>query len=140
MTLFHIYNKVGSSVLASSLLLGSVFVGSGFYYAYDSQKQIVDENIDSSDIFTNENGEFCCHFNPGEHIIVISRNDAYFHKITEVEGYTIKEVDINGWRDNNIVTYVNVEPVTVIATMDKNGKLLFNNFGIVEEKQLAFNK
>ncbi len=135
-----LYEDTKASILASIVLLGGAWFASGYYYLHESQPKIVEENINNSDIYMNENGEFCLHFNPGEHIITISRNDAYYHKIEPVNGYTIKEVEINGWRDNNKVTYVNTEPVTVVATMDKNGKLLFNNFGTVDEKQLTLNK
>lgn len=70
-------------------------------------------------------------------MIKVSRNDAYYHKSEEIEGYTIKEVEINGWRDNNTITYVNTEAVIVTATNEDN-KLEFNDFGkIVSKKALS---
>ena len=52
----------------------------------------------------------------------------------------IKEVEINGWRDNNKVTYVNIVPVVAIATNENNGNLEFNNFGSVATKTFTKNK
>lgn len=123
-----------SSISAATIVLG-IYGGAAVYYQYDNQQQICEKNINSNDIFMNENGEFCLRFEPGEHIIKISSNDALYHKIEAVEGYTISEVEINGWRDNNKAVYVNTEPVIVIATLDKNGKLEFNNFGEVVVEQ-----
>ncbi len=123
-----------SSIAAATIVLGS-YGGVAVYYQYDNQQQISEKNINSNDIFMNENGEFCLRFEPGEHVIEISSNDALYHKIEAVEGYAISEVEINGWRDNNKAVYVNTEPVIVIATLDKNGKLEFNDFGEVVVEQ-----
>lgn len=121
-------------LLAGEILLVGLG-GVATYYLDNNQQQICEENVDSNDIFMNENGEFCLRFEPGEHVIEISSNDALYHKIEAVEGYAISEVEINGWRDNNKAVYVNTEPVIVIATLDKNGKLEFNNFGEVVVEQ-----
>ena len=79
----------------------------------------------------NELGEICCYFDAGEHIIEISKNVAFNYKTEEIEGYAIKEVEINGWTRNNKITYVNTKPVIVVASKERKGKFEFNNFGIV---------
>lgn len=112
------------------MIIGAIG-GSIIYYKYDNKEQICESDLDSNNIFIDENGKFNCYFDVGEHIIKISRNDAYYHKSEEIKGYTIKEVEINGWRDNNKITYVNTEPVIAIATEEENGKLEFNDFGKV---------
>lgn len=127
--------SIGRTVLPT-IVSASIFLGSvGFtlvYYLHENKQQINAPVIISENIFVNENGEYCYRFEPGQHSIKISRNDAVYHKIGEVEGYAIKEVEINGWRDNNKVTYVNVEPVIVIGTKDEDGFFYFNDFGRVE--------
>ena len=115
-------------ILSGTILVGSI-LGTISYYTYDNQIQISNSNLDDSNIFIDENDNMCCYFEPGEHIIEISRNDAYYHKSEEIEGYTIREVEINGWRDNNKITYVNTKPVIAIGTQDRDGNLTFNNFG-----------
>ena len=127
--------SIGRTVLPT-IVSASIFLGSvGFtlvYYLHENKQQINAPVIISENIFVNENGEYCYRFEPGQHSIKISRNDAVYHKIGEVEGYAIKEVEINGWRDNNKVTYVNVEPVIAIGTIDEDGIFYFNDFGRVE--------
>lgn len=127
--------SIGRTVLPT-IVSASIFLGSvGFtlvYYLHENKQQINAPVIISENIFVNENGEYCYRFEPGQHSIKISRNDAVYHKIGEVEGYAIKEVEINGWRDNNKVTYVNVEPVIAIGTKDEDGFFYFNDFGRVE--------
>ncbi len=127
--------SIGRTVLPT-IVSASIFLGSvGFtlvYYLHENKQQINAPVIISENIFVNENGEYCYRFEPGQHSIKISRNDAVYHKIGEVDGYAIKEVEINGWRDNNKVTYVNVEPVIAIGTKDKDGFFYFNDFGRVE--------
>lgn len=127
--------SIGRTVLPT-IVSASIFLGSvGFtlvYYLHENKQQINAPVIISENIFVNENGEYCYRFEPGQHSIKISRNDAVYHKIGEVEGYAIKEVEINGWRDNNKVTYVNVEPVIAIGTKDEDGIFYFNDFGRVE--------
>lgn len=53
-----------------------------------------------------------------------------------MEGYEIESVEVIGWRNNNIVTYVNKEPVVVKATgVNNDGKVEFDNFGeVVKDK------
>ena len=120
-----------SIAVSASIFLASVG-GAAAYYLYENKKQVDVEKIDKSKIFINENGDYCYRFEAGEHTIRISRNDAYYHKIGEVEGYSIKEVEIAGWRDNNKVIYVNNVPVIAIGTKDNNGEISFNEFGRVE--------
>ena len=130
----NINKRFASTILTTSITLSTIG-GVAFYYSYNNNQQICEQNITTDDTFINDNGEICYRFETGEHIIRISRNDAYYHKIEGVEGYTISEVEINGWRYNSKVTYVNTEPVIVVATVSKNGKLEFNNFGKVVNKQ-----
>ena len=96
-----------STLLTATLYIGAI-TGSVIYYQHENTEQICEIDIDSTNIFKGEDGKFYCYFDVGEHIITISRNDAYYHKSEEIEGYAIKEVEINGWRDNNKITYINL--------------------------------
>lgn len=130
--------------LVTGVLCGTIMIGTisaiAFYSSYDNKEQICETELSSDNLFIDEDGNFNCYFDVGEHIIQISRNDAYYYKSEEIEGYTIKEVVINGWRSNNKITYVNTEPVIAIATGEKNGNLEFNDFGIVSfEKDMNNN-
>jgi len=120
-----------SIILSATLLVGSV-TGTVVFCQYENKKQIceVDTNINNN-IFKGEDGKFYCYFGIGEHIIEVSRNDPYYYKTEEIEGYAIKEVEINGWKNNNKITYVNTKPVIVVASKERKGKFEFNNFGIV---------
>lgn len=123
-----------STLLTATLYIGAI-TGSVIYYQHENTEQICEIDIDSTNIFKGEDGKFYCYFDVGKHIITISRNDAYYHKSEEIEGYAIKEVEINGWRDNNKITYVNIVPVVVEATKENNGQFEFNNFGIISTKK-----
>ena len=101
----------------------------------NNKEQICETNINKNNIFKGEDGKFYCYFDIGEHLIIVSRNDGYYHKSEEIEGYIIKEVEINGWRDNNKITYINTIPVIVEATKEKNGELEFNDFGVVSNEK-----
>ena len=118
-------------------ILGTVFTlalgGTFAYFQYERPSQVCEYNMDNK-TFTNENGDVCCYFEPGEHIIKISRNDAYYRKIESVEGYEIEKLVINNWRFNNQVTYVNKEPVLATGTLKNNGTVEFNSFGKVTEQ------
>lgn len=124
-----INEEAASLLLSAAMLMGSI-TGCILYYQHKNQEQVCEINLENN-IYNDEYGKTYCCFEAGEHIITISRNDAYYHKSEIVEGYTIKEVEINGWRDNNKITYVNTVPVIVEATKDKDGKLTFNNFGMI---------
>jgi len=130
-------NKELISVILHATLTLGIIGGTVMYYQVDNKEQVCEMEINNNNIFVDENGQFSCYFGTGEHIIVVSRNDAYYRKSEEIEGYIIKEVEINGWRDNNKITYVNTEPVVVVATGENNDQLEFNDFGtVVTEKNI----
>lgn len=135
---------MNKSIIGYGLLFGTGILFNVGYYGYNNQTQVIVSNIDDTDIFVNEQGQYCKVFAPKEHVIHISRNDAYYHKIKEIPGYTIQEVAIHGWRDNNQTTYVNVVPVIAVATKDKNGQFHFNKFGettvVLDEPKLVLKK
>ena len=123
--------------LIRGVAIGFVIIamgGSFIAYSHNDQYQICEENINNSNIFTNENGDTCCRFDVGEHVIEISRHDVY-RKIENVDGYCIDEVEINNWKYSNKVRYINIKPVIAIGTT-KNGKLQFNDFGTVEKTNI----
>ena len=124
-----------TSYLASIALCAIALGGPTLYLNYESVKQVHTSDIDHTNVFKGEDGNYQCYFDIGEHLITVSRNDAYYYKTEEIEGYAIKEVEINGWRDNNKITYVNTVPVVVKATNEKNGQFEFNNFGIISTKK-----
>ena len=103
------------------------------YYTYDNQIQVIECNIDDSNVYTDSEGQTCCYFEPGEHVIKVSRNDAYYHKYETVDGYMINMVETKGWKCNNKVYYVNVEPVIAIGKTDKKGNITYNEFGTVTQ-------
>lgn len=114
----------------------AIVAGVGASIAYESRKEVSSEDTNTDNIYTNSDGELCCKFDVGEHKISISRNDAFYRKIEAVEGYEIETGEIRGYRDNNIVTYVNKEPVVAKATgVNNDGKVEFANFGeVVKDK------
>lgn len=123
-----------SIVLSATIFVGSI-TGSIAFCQYENKQQIceVDTNVNNN-IFKGENGNVYCYFGIGEHIIEVSRNDPYYYKTEEIEGYTIKKVEINGWKYNNKITYINTVPVVVEATIKKDGELEFNNFGTISKE------
>lgn len=133
--------KVGvlSYLIPGSMFLGFVGITAG-YYSYNNQEQIIDDVITEDDTFIDENGNICCYFAEGEHRISISRNDAYYHGISQIDGYEIESVKVNGWRDNNTTIYVNKEPVIAEATSVKNQEILFEDFGTVTDKVKQYSK
>lgn len=120
-----------TSYLVTIALCVSTLGGTALYYKHESIKQTHKTSIDYTKIFKDENGKSYYYFDIGEHFITVSRNDAYYHKSEEIEGYVIKDVEINGWRDNNKITYVNIVPVIVEATNEKNGQFEFDDFGTI---------
>ena len=129
-----INEELMSTILSATLMVGSV-VGTTFYYKYENVKQVCEIDIDDTKIYKDENGDICYYFDVGEHIIEISKNVAFNYKSEEIEGYAIKEVEVNGWKNNNKITYVNTKPVIVVANKERKGKYEFNNFGIVINEQ-----
>lgn len=126
---------IGPYIVGSVLVLASIG-GAVAYESYEKREEVSSEDTNTDNIYTNSDGELCCKFDVGEHKINISKNDAFYHKIEAVEGYEIESVEVIGWRNNNIVTYVNKEPVVVKATgVNNDGKVEFANFGeVVKDK------
>ena len=128
---FEIHKPALSTILSISLFAGSL-VGTALYYNVETTKQVQPADTQQTPVFTTKDGKTYGYFDVGEHVIKVSRNDAYTYKTTEIEGYMIKEVEVNSWRHNNQITYVNTVPVVVPATQSKNGEYEFNTFGTVE--------
>ena len=128
---FEIHKPALSTILSISLFAGSI-AGSALYYNVETTTQVRQETNQQTPTFTTEDGKTYGYFDVGEHTIKVSRNDVYTYRTEEIEGYTIKEVEVNSWRDNNKITYVNTVPVVVPATQSKNGEYEFNTFGTVE--------
>ena len=128
---FEIHKPALSTILSISLFAGSL-VGTALYYNVETTKQVQPANTQQTPVFTTKDGKTYGYFDVGEHVIKVSRNDAYTYKPNEIEGYIIKEVEVNSWCHNNQITYVNTVPVVVPATQSKNGEYEFNTFGTVE--------
>ena len=128
---FEIHKPALSTILSISLFAGSL-VGSALYYNVETTKQVQPADTQQTPVFTTKDGKTYGYFDVGEHVIKVSRNDAYTYKPNEIEGYIIKEVEVNSWRHNNQITYVNTVPVVVPATQSENGEYEFNTFGTVE--------
>lgn len=128
---FEIHKPALSTILSISLFAGSL-VGSALYYNVETTKQVRQETNQQTPVFTTKDGKTYGYFDVGEHLIKVSRNDAFTYRTEEIDGYTIKEVEVNSWRDNNQITYINTVPVVVPATQSKNGEYEFNTFGTVE--------
>ena len=126
--------NINKTILIPIVVIGIAVGATIGYCSYNYQHQICEENTNDSNIFMNENGDICRRFDIGEHVIEISRNDAFYRKIESVEGYYIDEVEINSWKYNNKVKYVNMKPVIAVST-SKNGQLEFNDFGTVEKEK-----
>lgn len=123
-------------------ILGLCSIAPIAYYSYEDKNQVMEAEMDYNhlDTFLDEQGQTYCRFLPGGHRIMISRNDSLRHEIDTVNGYTIESVITNAWRDNCEVIYVNTEPVVVQGTIDKNGKISFNDFGEVISNPLEKKK
>ena len=129
-----INNDAISIILSATLFIGSI-TGSIVFCQYENKQQICEANTNiNNNIFKGEDGKLYCYFGIGEHVIEVSRNDPYYYKTEEIEGYAIKEVEISGWKYNNKITYINTVPVVVEATTKKDGELEFNNFGTISKE------
>lgn len=137
------FSKENIKEFSAYLAMGSVVVGmiggGSLYYLYDNfsdnVKQSSDTDVNTDDLEITENGEMYYVFNEGEHKVKISHNDMFYRKIEAVEGYEIIDVQVNGWRDNSQVTFVNKVPVKVKMTGNEEGRLKFDSFGEVIEKE-----
>lgn len=120
-------------LLGKLSILGLCSISPIFYYSFEDKSQVMEAEMDFDhlDTFLDEQGHTCCNFLPGEHRIIVSRNDFLRHEMDSVDGYTIESVITNSWKDNCQVIYVNIEPVVVQGTIDKNGEINFNDFGEV---------
>lgn len=118
------------SILSLALTVGVT------YYLHEDKNQVLDSQIefDDSDTYLDENGEICCNFVPGEHRIMISRNDIFPHEMDSIDGYIIESIKTNAWRDNCQITYVNIELVTVKGEEHGDGTVTFDEFGEVITK------
>lgn len=132
---FKLNEDIASGLLTAGIVIGTI-TGSILFYQYENKEQICEVNMDEENMFIGEDGEIYCYFDVGEHIIKISRNDTYCYKGEKVDGYVIKDVEINSWKDNNKITYVNKKPVIVKATKSKKGKIEFNDFGVVSNEKI----
>lgn len=136
------FNSENIKELAPYLIMGSLTLGisglCGVYYLPDNFRDNI-ECVNDADIDTNNleifNGDAYYVFNAGEHKVKMSQNDAFYRNIEAVEGYEITNVEVNGWRDNSQVTFVNKVPVRVKAMSCEDGKLMFNDFGVVIENE-----
>ncbi len=98
---------------------------------YENKTQEIVSEVDDNSIFFDEDGTACYYFEPGQHKIRISRYDAFIRKITNIDGYVIDNVTINGWNNNNEVVYINKETVLAKSKSYKNGRFEFDDFGVV---------
>ncbi len=128
-------NSIDLEITSGILILGLVIAGSICYECYEKQEQYYAVEIDSDDLIEDESGNISYVFEPGEHVVKVSRNDALKRTIEPVEGYAIKSVEFNGWTCRNEVIYVNDETVTVTATSDENGNYKFDKFGEVSKEK-----
>lgn len=128
--------SVNMKKIASYVVVGALVIAPpAIYYNYESQKELWCPSYIQSEEFTiGEDGGLYYYFAPGEHTILISRNDAFPHKIEKVEGYEIVSVEVNSWRDNNKVKYVNTKPVMVKLTGSNEEISYFDEFGTVIEE------
>ena len=88
---FEIHKPALSTILSISLFAGSL-VGTALYYNVETTKQVQPANTQQTPVFTTKDGKTYGYFDVGEHVIKVSRNDAYTYKPNEIEGYIIKEV------------------------------------------------
>lgn len=138
------FNKRKIKELAPYFVMGSITVGvcgamSAYYLADNFKNNIVqvgEFNIDMNDMEILDN-EMYYLFEKGEHKVKMSHNDAWYREIKQVEGYEIVDVEVNGWRDNSQVTFVNKVPVKVKVTGNEDGKLKFDDFGVIFEEEKA---
>lgn len=130
--------------IAAGSIVVAILGGMTAYYLpdnfQDKVKQVSEADINTDDLEIAENGEMYYIFNEGEHKVKMSHNDSFYRHIEAVEGYEIVDVEVNGWRDNSKVTFVNTEPVKVKMTSDEDGQLKFDDFGEVIEEEKVKNK
>ncbi len=130
-------------LIYGSITMGIIGGAFGYYLPdnfNDKVKQISDTDIDLDNVETSELGDMYYLFDVGEHKVVMSRNDMWYRKIEKVAGYEISEVEVNGWRDNSKVTFVNKVPVKAKVTASKDGQLKCDEFGIVTEEEKVKSK
>lgn len=142
------FNKDSIKELAPYMAFGTMVLGiagiSGYYYLpdnfKDNIKQMGEADINIDDLEISDSGEMYYLFNEGEHRVQMSQNDAWHRKIESVEGYEIVGVEVNGWRDNSQVTFINKVPVRVRVTGSIDGSLKFDDFGEVLDREKVKSK
>ena len=139
----RINREIKNVILAWSLVVCSIG-GSILYSSYENNTQICEEysTVTDSDIFMDEDGNYCKSFDVGEHHIRNSRNDLLPHTYDSIPGYTIDKVKSNNLLRNTVVEYTNTEPVIAVGTVKNvtaNGNIIsdntleFNNFGKIDQ-------
>lgn len=128
-----LYKPATSTLISLAMIVGSI-TASAIYYNVETTTQVKETAETKTPVFTTSDGKTYGYFDIGEHIITVSRNDVYPYKTEEIEGYAIKSVEINSYRDNNKITYVNTVPVFVEVTKTKDDNYEFNTFGTVEQQ------
>lgn len=142
------FNKDSIKELAPYLAFGTMVLGivgiSGYYYLpdnfNDNIKQIGDADINIDDLEISDSGDMYYLFNEGEHRVQMSQIDTLYRKIESIEGYEIVGVEVNGWRNNSQVTFINKVPVRAKVTSSTDGSLKFDDFGEVLEKEKVKSK
>lgn len=130
--------SVNTKKFIASAALGTllVVVPSALYYGAEYQGELwAPAYLEDEDFTVGEDGELYYYLDVGEHTILVSRNDSLKHVIEKVDGYEISKVEVNSWRDNNSVTYVNTQPVKVKLTGKNDVFFFFDEFGTVVEEQ-----
>lgn len=137
--------SMNTKKMISSLALGAlVLVSAQQYFSYEYQGELwAPAYVHSEDLIVGEDGSLYYYFEPGKHTIEVSRNDFFHHEIENVDGYEIRKVEVDGWRFNNRVIYVNTKPVMVRLTGYNETFSFFDEFGTVvgdEEYQKILEK
>ncbi len=122
----EIIKLIGGGIVFCGLVVYSLV-----YYNRDEQEQIVGDSIDYSEDTIDEEGHIRHEYLPGEHRIVRTRNDSFRYEVTAPDGYMIESVTVQGNLDRNQVVYVNIVPVIVQGTEQKDGTVTFDDFGEV---------
>lgn len=141
-------NKVTITSIDSKKIIAAAAIGALIlvpkYYDYEYKGEIwCPAYVQEEDLTVLEDGESYYYFEPGKHFIEVSRNDFFHHEINKVDGYEIRSVEVDGWRHNNTVVYVNTKPVMVKLTGGNEVFSYFDEFGIVvtdEEYQKILEK
>ena len=129
--------SMNTKELIAAIALGTlVLVSANQYYNYEYQGELWSPAyVHSEDLIVGEDLNLYYYFEPGKHTIEVSRNDLLHHEIENIEGYEIRRVEVNGWRHNNVVIYVNTKPVMAKLTGSNDVFSFFDEFGTVVEEE-----